>query len=71
MRLTPDQIEAIKQETERFFGASAQVWLFGSRVDDAASELQAAILNRALLAADRLVEILHHLEKFAARYRHD
>ena len=36
MRLNPDQIEAIKQETEHFFGADAQVWLFGSRVDDMA-----------------------------------
>lgn len=34
MRLTADQIEAIKQETEIFFGIGAQVWLFGSRVDD-------------------------------------
>lgn len=34
MRLNPDQIEAIKQETEHFFGAQAEVWLFGSRVDD-------------------------------------
>ena len=34
MRLNPDQIEAIKQEAEHYFGAGAQVWLFGSRVDD-------------------------------------
>lgn len=32
------------------------------------SELQAAILNRALSAADRLVEILRHVKQFAARY---
>ena len=36
MRLTIKQIEAIRQETERFFGPAAQVWLFGSRVDDTA-----------------------------------
>ncbi|OFZ65656.1 MAG: hypothetical protein A2V79_07070 [Betaproteobacteria bacterium RBG_16_56_24] len=36
MRLNPDQIEAIKQETENYFGAQAEVWLFGSRVDDTA-----------------------------------
>ena len=35
MRLSSSQIEAIKQETEHFFGAQAEVWLFGSRVDDA------------------------------------
>ena len=34
MRLSSGQIEAIKQETEHFFGAQAEVWLFGSRVDD-------------------------------------
>ncbi len=32
------------------------------------SELQAGILNRAFAAADRLVEILQHVERFAARY---
>ena len=36
MRLSSSQIEAIKQETEHFFGAKAEVWLFGSRVDDTA-----------------------------------
>ena len=35
------------------------------------SELQAAILNRALSASDRLVEILQHIKKFAARYTHE
>lgn len=34
MRLTQHQIEAIKQATEETFGADANVWLFGSRVDD-------------------------------------
>ena len=32
------------------------------------SEMQAAILNRAFSASDRLVEILRHAMKFAARY---
>lgn len=36
MRLSSAQVEAIKQETEHFFGAQAEVWLFGSRVDDTA-----------------------------------
>ncbi|OGS93476.1 MAG: hypothetical protein A2061_07975 [Gallionellales bacterium GWA2_59_43] len=36
MRLNPEQVEAIKQEAEHCFGAQAEVWLFGSRVDDAA-----------------------------------
>lgn len=33
MRLSSSQIEAIKQETEHFFGAQAEVRLFGSRED--------------------------------------
>jgi MSHA pilin protein MshC len=34
MRLSSSQVEAIKQETEHFFGAQTEVWLFGSRVGD-------------------------------------
>jgi MSHA pilin protein MshC len=34
MRLSSVQVEAIKQETEHFFGAQSEVWLFDSRVDD-------------------------------------
>ncbi len=36
MRLTGDEIDAIKAATREAFGASAVVRLFGSRVDDAA-----------------------------------
>ena len=35
------------------------------------SELQTAILNRAYMAADRLVEILQHVKQFAMRYEHE
>jgi len=35
MRLTPDQIEAIKQTAHAVLGAESRVVLFGSRVDDA------------------------------------
>lgn len=34
MRLTPDQIAAIRRAAEETFGEGSQVWLFGSRVDD-------------------------------------
>ena len=34
MRLSSSQIEAIKPEAEHFFGAAAQVWLSGLRVND-------------------------------------
>lgn len=36
MRLSSEQVETIKQEAAHFFGAQAEVWLFGSRVDDKA-----------------------------------
>lgn len=35
MRLTPTQPKFILQATRQSFGADANVWLFGSRVDDA------------------------------------
>lgn len=34
MRLTPNQVSAIKQAAIRFFGPDATVLLFGSRADD-------------------------------------
>lgn len=36
MRLSPAHISLIKQHTQEIFGSDARVWLFGSRVDDAA-----------------------------------
>jgi predicted nucleotidyltransferase len=35
MRLTPDQVHAIKETAATVLGAGARVVLFGSRVDDA------------------------------------
>ena len=35
MRLTATQRQCILQATQQNFGADANVWLFGSRVDDA------------------------------------
>jgi predicted nucleotidyltransferase len=35
MRLKPEQTQFIKSTVARHFGEEAQVWLFGSRVDDA------------------------------------
>lgn len=34
MRLTPEQVEAIKATAAEVFGPDAEVWLFGSRADD-------------------------------------
>ena len=34
MRITPTQLQAIHQQIHHYFGDSAAVWLFGSRLDD-------------------------------------
>jgi len=34
MRVTPQQTETVKTLAHRHFGADAEIWLFGSRVDD-------------------------------------
>lgn len=34
MRLTPEEVTAIKAAVQQAFGRQARVWLFGSRVDD-------------------------------------
>lgn len=34
MRLSPDQIQAIRYAATATFGQGTAVWLFGSRVDD-------------------------------------
>lgn len=34
MRLTPFEVEAIKQSAQEVFGSGVEVMLFGSRVDD-------------------------------------
>ena len=36
MRLTPSQIQLIRQSAEEAFGETVAVWLFGSRTDDEA-----------------------------------
>ncbi|MGA7982402.1 MAG: nucleotidyltransferase domain-containing protein [Chromatiaceae bacterium] len=34
MRLTPSQIQLVKEAVTQQFGSNARVWLFGSRTDD-------------------------------------
>ncbi len=59
MRLSPDQITNIRALTSQLAGASARVWLFGSRVHDDARggdvdlllELDTAVLEPAQLSA--------------------
>ena len=34
MRITPTQLQTIQQQIHHYFGDSATVWIFGSRLDD-------------------------------------
>jgi predicted nucleotidyltransferase len=59
MRLTDDQIQAIRQSAQQIGGAQSNVRVFGSRLDDSARggdldlmlELPAPVDNPALMAA--------------------
>ena len=70
MRLSQDQIAAIHEAVAEVFGNGAQVWLFGSRVDDSKRggdidlllELPEPVDNPALLAARfsaRVTRLMH------------
>lgn len=57
MRLTPEQQTAIRMAAAEAFGADAEVWLFGSRVDDRRRGGDIDLLVRPRPAAtDRLLE---------------
>jgi len=68
MRLTRDQIAAIRQAAEESFGEGSQVWLFGSRVDDRRRGGDIDLLVRPAQAAcipdlKRKVRFLGRLER--------
>lgn len=51
MRLTSDQVQAIRKAASSTFGDGAAVWLFGSRVDDAKKGGDIDLLVRPAAAA--------------------
>lgn len=59
MRMPPDYQTTITDTAEKIFGAGASVWLFGSRLDDAAKggdvdlliKLESPTADKAVLAA--------------------
>lgn len=69
MRLTPDQIDAIKQTAHAVLGADARVTLFGSRVDDAKKggdidllfETDQQVANRATTIGQIYVALIRKL----------
>jgi predicted nucleotidyltransferase len=50
MRLSSDQVQAIRSAASSTFGDGAAVWLFGSRVDDAKKGGDIDLLVRPALA---------------------
>ncbi|OGB33297.1 MAG: hypothetical protein A3F78_16515 [Burkholderiales bacterium RIFCSPLOWO2_12_FULL_61_40] len=69
MRLTPEQIEAIKQTAQAVLGVNARVTLFGSRVDDSKKggdidllfETDRPLDNRAATIGAIYVELIRKL----------
>ena len=69
MRLSPDQIQAIKQTASAVLGDDARVTLFGSRVDDSKKggdidllfETDRELLNRATLTGQLYVSLIRKL----------
>lgn len=74
MRIPPNYLTTIKDTAAKVFGARATVWLFGSRLDDAAKggdvdlliKLESPTANKAVLAAqyNALLQIKLGLQKF-------
>ncbi len=69
MRLTPDEIKAIKKTAQKVLGDGARVTLFGSRVDDAKKggdidllfETDHLVGNRAATAGALYVALIRQL----------
>jgi predicted nucleotidyltransferase len=74
MRIQPNYQTTITETAVKVFGASASVWLFGSRLDDAAKggdvdlliKLESPTADKAVLAAryNALLQMKLGLQKF-------
>lgn len=75
MRLTQQQTDCIRNALHRHFGLKAEVWLFGSRVDDRArgGDIDLLILPETDTEApfDRKVRFLVELEQTLGERRID
>jgi len=75
MRLSIDQIQAIRYAASTTFGDDTQVWLFGSRVDDAKKGGDIDLLVRPSPTAeqnfDQKVSMLALLEKLLGERKID
>jgi predicted nucleotidyltransferase len=76
MRLNSRQIAAIRHATAKSFGQGAQVWLFGSRVDDSkrGGDIDLMIQPDPACAGDLLqkkIDMLGRLEKLLGERKVD
>ena len=65
MRLSTDQIQAIRQAATAAFGKGTSVWLFGSRVDDAkkGGDIDLLVCPQAHTAEDATVRQQGFMQK--------
>lgn len=76
MRLSTDQVQAVRYAANATFGQGTEVWLFGSRVDDTKKGGDIDLLVRpAPMAADQLfikkVKMLTLLERLLGERKID
>lgn len=69
MRLTSDQIEAIRESAREAFCDQVRVWLFGSRTDDGArgGDIDLLVAPRELDAAQALRSKIRFLARLERR----
>lgn len=69
MRLSPEQIAAIRQSALDVFGEGTSIWLFGSRTDDGkrGGDIDLLIAPPALSADERLLRKIRFLARLERR----
>ncbi|MCK2088230.1 nucleotidyltransferase domain-containing protein [Thauera aromatica] len=69
MRLSPEQISAIRQSALDVFGDGTSVWLFGSRTDDSkrGGDIDLLIAPPALSSEERLLRKIRFLARLERR----
>lgn len=69
MRLTQEQVEAIRYSANEVFGSGAKVWLFGSRTDDSrrGGDIDLLVRPAATHTSSSLISKVRFLNKLEAR----
>lgn len=69
MRLSPDQVTAIRESATEAFGEGTAVWLFGSRADDSrkGGDIDLLVAPPLCSAAEKLARKLRFLARLEKR----